>query len=264
MKGIDISHYNGSIDFKSVKNDGVELVYIKATEGATYKDVNLLNNYNGAINEELKIGFYHFLVGTSAPETQAENFYNNIKDKQNYLKPCLDVEVNNFDVMEYTLRFIEKFELLSSLPLCLYTGGYFANDNLDSRLAKYPLWIAHYGVDTPMQTTVWGESYVGHQYTESGRVNGISGNVDLNNFFDGILINETKAYIVTNYLPYGYKGNRSFQGVYIEYVLSYFDEVRCYIRGNSKGVWIETQMLAMSKCLERKNKLGSWLYSIES
>ena len=264
MKGIDISHYNGSIDFKSVKNDGVELVYIKATEGATYKDVNLLTNYNGAINESLKIGFYHFLVGTSVPETQAENFYNNIKDKQNYLKPCLDVEVNNFDVMEYTLRFIEKFEVLSNLPLCIYTGGYFANDNLDSRLAKYPLWIAHYGVETPMQTTVWGESYVGHQYTESGRVNGISGNVDLNNFFDGILISETKGYIVTNYLPNGYKGNRSFQGVDIEYVLSYFDEVRCYIRGNSKGVWIETQMLPMSKCLELKNKLGSWFYSIES
>jgi GH25 family lysozyme M1 (1,4-beta-N-acetylmuramidase) len=264
MKGIDISHYNGSIDFKSVKNDGVELVYIKATEGTTYKDVNLLTNYNGAINEGLKIGFYHFLVGTSIPETQAENFYNNIKDKQNYLKPCLDVEVNNFDVMEYTLRFIGKFEVLSNLPLCIYTGGYFANDNLDSRLAKYPLWIAHYGVETPMQTNVRGESYVGHQYTESGRVNGISGNVDLNNFFDEILISETKGYIVTNYLPNGYKGNRSFQGVDIEYVLSYFDEVRCYIRGNSKGVWIETQMLPMSKCLELKNKLGSWFYSIES
>ena len=115
-----------------------------------------------------------------------------------------------------------------------------------------------------MQTTVWGESCVGHRYTESGRVNGISGNVDLNNLFDGILISKTKGYIVTNYLPNGYKGNRNFQGVDIECVLSYFDEVRCYIRGNSKGVWIETQMLPMSKCLEIKNKLGSWFYSIEN
>ena len=228
MKGIDISNHNGSIDFKAVKNEGMELVYIKATEGTTYKDPYLSANYNGAINESLKIGFYHFLVGTSVPETQAENFYNNIKDKQNYLKPCLDVEVNNFDVMEYTLRFIEKFEVLSNLPLCIYTGGYFANDNLDSRLAKYPLWIAHYGVEAPMETNVWEKTYVGHQYSESGSVKGINGNVDL------------------------------------EYVLSYFDEVKCYVRGNAKGVWIETQMLPMSKCLELKNKLGSWFYSIEN
>ena len=92
MKGIDVSNHNGNIDFKAVKSDGIDLVYIKATEGTTYIDAYLSANYNGALNAGLKIGFYHFLVGTSAPETQAENFYNNIKDKQNDLKPCLDVE----------------------------------------------------------------------------------------------------------------------------------------------------------------------------
>lgn len=264
MKGIDISNHNGSIDFRAVKNDGIELVYIKATEGTTYTDVKLLANYNGALNAGLKIGFYHFLVGTSVPETQAENFYINIKDKQSSLKPCLDVEINNFDVINYTLRFIKKFEELNELPLCIYTGGYFANDNLDSRIAKYPLWIAHYGVETPMKTKVWGKDYVGHQYTDSGSVNGISGKVDLNNFFDGIFISEKKGYVVTNYLPNGYKGNRSFEGIDLEYVLSYFSGVRCYVRANSKGVWIETQMLPMSKCLELKDKLGSWFYSIKN
>ncbi len=144
MKGIDISNHNGSIDFKAVKNNGIDLVYIKATEGTTDTDVNLSDNYTGALNAGFKIGFYHFLVGTSIPETQAENFYNSIKDKQNHLKPSLDVEKNNFDVMDYTLRFIKKFEALSNLPLCIYTGGYFANDNLDSRLAKYPLWIGKF------------------------------------------------------------------------------------------------------------------------
>jgi len=264
MKGIDISNHNGAIDFNAVKGEGVELVYIKATEGTTYTDINLSDNYNGVINAKLKTGFYHFLVGTSVPETQAENFYNNIKDKQNDLKPCLDVEKNNFDVMDYTLRFINKFEALSDLPLCIYTGGYFANDNLDSRLAKYSLWIAHYGVEIPMKTNIWGESYVGHQYTDKGSIKGISGNVDLNNFFDEILVSAKDGYVVTNYLPNGYKGSRNFDGVDLEYVLSYFDGIRCYVRSNAKGVWIETQRLPMSKCLELKNKLGSWFYSIES
>lgn len=264
MKGIDISNHNGNIDFNAVKSDGIELVYIKATEGTTYVDAYLSTNYNGAKNAGLKIGFYHFLVGTSTPETQAENFYNNIKGKQNDLRPSLDIEVNKFDVMDYALRFIGKFEALSNLPLCIYTGGDFANNNLDSRLAKYPLWIAHYGVETPMVTDVWGSAYVGHQYTDSGSVNGISGNLDLNNFLNGIWVSEPKAYVVTNYLPNGYRGHGSFEGVDLEYVLSYFDGVRCYVRGNSKGVWIETQLLPISKCLDLKNILGSWFYSIES
>lgn len=157
MRGIDISHHNGSINFESVKNEEIELVYIKATEGTTYIDDNILTNYNGAFKAGLKTGFYHFLVGTSAPETQAEHFYNNIKNKQNDLKPCLDVELNNFNVMDYTLRFIKKIEEMCELQLCIYTGGYFANDNLDSRLDKYSLWIAHYGVETPMETKIWGK-----------------------------------------------------------------------------------------------------------
>lgn len=263
MKGIDISHHNGNINFELVKSDGFELIYIKATEGTTHRDSNLQVNYEGALNSNFKIGFYHFLVGTSDPETQAENFYNSIEDKQNDLKPCLDVEKNNFDVMDYTLRFINRFEQLSNLPLCIYTGGHFANNNLDSRLEEYPLWIAHYGVETPMKTNVWGEFYVGHQYTESGQVTGIEGNVDLNNFFDEIFISE-RGYVVTNYLPNLYKGNRSLEGIDLEYILSYLDGVRCYVRGNSKGVWVETEMLPMSKCFELKSKLGHWFHSINS
>lgn len=75
---------------------------------------------------------------------------------------------------------------------------------------------------------------------------------------------EEKAtgYVVTNYLPNGYRGDGSFTGVDLEYVLSYFKEIRCYVKSDSKGVWIETQVLPYSKCLELKETLGSWFYSI--
>ncbi|ACD21988.1 MULTISPECIES: GH25 family lysozyme [Clostridium] len=263
MKGIDISNHNGIINFTSVKSSGINLVYIKATEGTTYQDSMLNQYYNGANSEGLKTGFYHFLVGTSAPESQAQNFYDNIKEKTNDLKPCLDIEKNGFDVMDFALRFIKKFESLSNLPLCIYSYPYFINDNLDSRLAKYPLWVANYGVQTPISNDVWGDSYVGHQYSETGNVNGINGNVDLNTFYDGILVNKVdKAYVVTQYLPNGYNGDGSFQGVDLNYVLSYMPGIRCYALGDSKGVWIETQMLTMEKCLELKQTLGSWFYDI--
>lgn len=69
--------------------------------------------------------------------------------------------------------------------------------------------------------------------------------------------------IITNYLPNGNKGDGSFEGVDLEYVLSYLKDIKCYARGNSKGMWIETQTLPIAKCNELKKSLGSWFYSIQ-
>ena len=71
---------------------------------------------------------------------------------------------------------------------------------------------------------------------------------------------DSKGYIVTNYLP---SDSAGYDGVNINTVLEYFKGVTCYMRGNSKGVWIETQYLPMNKCNELKNTLGSWLYEIK-
>lgn len=72
--------------------------------------------------------------------------------------------------------------------------------------------------------------------------------------------NKTTGYVITNYLPNAWEG---YTGVDINYVLSYFQGIKAYVRGNEKGIWIETQTLPMQTCLELKNTLGSWFYSIE-
>lgn len=72
--------------------------------------------------------------------------------------------------------------------------------------------------------------------------------------------NISKGYVVTNYLKGAYE---DYDGVDISYVLSYFQGVKCYVRGNNKGVWIETEYLPIDKCNELKKILGSWFYSIE-
>lgn len=186
FKGIDISHYNGNINFAKVKAAGIQVVYIKATEGTTYVDSYLSAHYNGAKSAGLKTGFYHFLVGTSSPETQARNFYNNIKDKQSDLKPILDVEISNFNVMDYTLRFIAEFKKLSNMEIGIYTYSSFI-PNLDSRLASYSLWEANYYKSTENlpANNIWA-SRAGHQYTDKGVVDGIYGGVDLNEFTEDI------------------------------------------------------------------------------
>ena len=199
MKGIDVSNHNGKINWSKVKSDGVELVYIKATEGTTYQDLWLENHYQGAKSVGLFTGFYHFLVGTSQPESQALNFYNTIKEKKSDLLPCLDIEVSGFDVGDYALRFLKKFKELSGMNMVIYTGAYFSRDNLPMEIKQnYPLWLAHYGVEpwkSNLVTLAGFTTLVGHQYTEKGKVNGISTDVDMNVFNESIFLNKVDTSI---------------------------------------------------------------------
>ncbi len=84
-----------------------------------------------------------------------------------------------------------------------------------------------------------------------------------NSIDSNILIGPTidaKRYVVTNYLL---PDSANYDGVNINNVLEYFKGVTCYVRGNNKGIWIETQYLPLSKCQELKNTLGSWFYEIK-
>ena len=259
MKGIDISNHNESINWPRVKSSGIECVYIKATEGTTYVDSYLTNHYNGAKGAGVLTGFYHFLVGSSEPETQAENFYNNIKDKENNLLPCLDLEFSKNepdDFMDYALRFIQRFKALSGMDICIYACPSFIEEELDNRLAKYLLWCAHYGVDSPGFTKVWGSSYAGHQYTEEGSVPGVSGNVDMNNFNEGILtgskIGQATATSSNIYIPLQEELNKqgftdkngnalAVDGVPGELTLSACPTVRKGAKGNITR-WIQEEL----------------------
>lgn len=68
---------------------------------------------------------------------------------------------------------------------------------------------------------------------------------------------ENKCYVVTDYLPKDRDGYLD-----INYVLSYFDGIKCYFKSDGKGMWIETQYISESKANELKSKLGSWFYAI--
>ncbi|MBN1039008.1 N-acetylmuramoyl-L-alanine amidase [Clostridium botulinum] len=87
-------------------------------------------------------------------------------------------------------------------------------------------------------------------------------NFPLDNF-KNLKESKTIGYVVTNYFKNGYHENEEFEGIDLEYVLSYFKGIRCYMRHDSKGQWIETQTLPYSKCLKLKETLGSWFYKIK-
>ncbi|GAA0856890.1 hypothetical protein GCM10008916_08320 [Clostridium nitritogenes] len=191
LKGIDISVHNGEINWREIKNSDVKVVIIKATEGVDFVDKMLENHYKGANSIGLSVGFYHFMSEKTSPLQQARDFWNAIKDKKFNVLPCLDIEVNEYkrsrtQISDRCIEFLEEFKRISGYDCMIYTGGFFGRDLLDDRVKKYPGWIAHYGVNKPMQT---GFKVVGHQYTEDGKTTGVKGDVDLNNFYDGIFIN---------------------------------------------------------------------------
>ena len=198
MKGIDISNNNGNINFNGVKNSGVECVYIKATEGTTFQDSYKSAFYGGAKTIGAKVGFYHFLVGTSAPETQAENFYKEIISYQNDLVPMLDVEVNFPGLNDYIARFIGRFNQLTSMEIGIYTYTSFLNEYIDvERFKTLKLWEANYN-NSPWNLPSNGfTNRIGHQYTEKGYINGVNGVCDVNEFNEGVL-NGNKQVAINN------------------------------------------------------------------
>lgn len=198
MKGIDISNNNGSINFNGVKNSGVECVYIKATEGTTFQDSYKSAFYGGAKTIGVKVGFYHFLVGTSTPETQAENFFNQIKDYENDLVPMLDVEVNFNNLNDYIARFIARFNQLTDMEIGIYTYTSFLNEYIDvTRFKDFKLWEANYNNNPWNLPSNDFVNRIGHQYTEKGTIQGVNGVCDVNEFNEGVF-NGNKQVVANN------------------------------------------------------------------
>ena len=197
MNGIDISMYQKNVDFNKVKSSGVTFVYIKATEGVDYIDPVYREHLEKIKNTGLNYGMYHFMSERTDPKKQAQDFYSSIKGTGFNLIPVLDIESNTMGRSKaaVTLRcieFLEEFKRLSGIDCIVYTYTSFANSYIDNRLSKYKCWIANYnGGATVSANSVWN-SYVGHQYSDKGSINGISGNVDINNFTDSILLNKNK------------------------------------------------------------------------
>lgn len=184
VKVIDVSHHQGVIDWEKVKADGVLGVFIKASEGLTLVDDRFTANVSGAAAAGLKVGFFHYShPELNDPKAEAAHFANVVKGVKADFPHTLDVEgeagqlsVNK--LTQWCVDWLKEVELLTMHPTMLYTGAYFARDNLTQPLGQWPLWIAHYGATEPLNNDTWSEWAV-FQYSDHGKVNGISGDVDL-------------------------------------------------------------------------------------
>ena len=194
--GIDVSEWQGNIDFGEVARAGIEVVYIRASEGRGYVDPYFRENYEKAKANGLRTGFYHFLTATNVAEAkeEAEFFVSNIKGLEPDCRLAMDFEVfNGLDVSainEISRVFLETVEKLSGKECVIYSDVYNARTVFSKELADdYPIWVADYFVEEPESNGKW-KFWVGFQYSDRGRINGIDGNVDRDYFTNGVFLND--------------------------------------------------------------------------
>ena len=197
-QGIDVSNWQGYIDYEQVRNSGIEVVYIKASQGTNIKDAYFDINYENAKANGLQVGFYHFLTATNTEEAEAEaNFFVSvISGKTPDCKLVLDYEtfggVGREEINNIARAFMERVESLTNKEIIMYSDLSNAQNTFDKSLAEdYGLWIAYYGNYNNLANfeTSW-EEYIGVQYTDRGNVNGINGNVDRDLYTEEIFLDE--------------------------------------------------------------------------
>lgn len=198
-EGIDVSDWQGYVDYNAVRNAGIDVVYIKASQGENIVDSYFRINYNDAKENGLKVGFYHFLTARSEEEAirQADFFASVISNTSPDCKLAMDFEVfgdlNFAEINNISRAFLERVREVTGRDVIIYSDASNARNVFGEELAEeYSLWIAEYGVEFPSQTN-W-EYWEGFQYTSTGIVSGIRGYVDRNKFTEQIFLND-KTYI---------------------------------------------------------------------
>lgn len=196
---IDVSHHQGKIDWAKVAKDpqGIEGAILKATEGATTVSNKFAINIGGCVRNGLKWGAYHFSTWNNENEVldatqEANHFLDTVQSQESiYGKPTLplvlDIESNNpipytkQEMVDYVSAFLKVIKD-AGYDVAIYASPGFLNSYLPTNhpFADIKLWVADYtGSINPVPG--WKKIWL-HQYTESGKVQGINGNVDMNRF----------------------------------------------------------------------------------
>ncbi len=192
--GIDVSKHQGVINWDVVKKDPkIQYVYIKATEGSDLVDERYKQNLHNARKAGFKVGSYHYLTNKSSVVNQFKNFASTAIREEQDLLPVIDVEVRKQwtaqqlrDSLKVFAKMVEDY--YGCKPI-IYTYESFFRNNLGKAFADYPIFIAKYS-RTEDQPNINGVKWILWQYSESGRVNGITGRVDLSRFNKGHSLND--------------------------------------------------------------------------
>jgi lysozyme len=185
VQGIDVSHYQGTINWASVKNSGKAFAICKATEGTTFTDSKFATNWAGMKSAGLIRGAYHFGRPGTDPVVQANKFCDVVRPTSGDLQMVLDIETTDGksprQVRSWIVAFLNRIQARTGRPGIIYTGFYFWRDSAgNGSNLNCPLWLAAYTSSPTNYVPAAWSTWSFWQYTSSGSVPGISGNVDRN------------------------------------------------------------------------------------
>lgn len=197
IKCIDVSEWQGNIDFKKVKSDGIDYVILRAGFGrsASQKDAEFENYYKNAKSSGMGVGvyWYSYAVDVEDAKKEAEACIEVLKGKELELPVFYDMEESfQTELGKSTLTKMSK-AFMAEVLKAGYRAGVYANANwfqnyldYDSLFGTYYIWLAQYNDTAQFECDMW-------QYTSSGKVSGVSGNVDMNVIYSTKLVKETKV-----------------------------------------------------------------------
>jgi lysozyme len=187
LPGVDVSHYQGTINWASVRTAGIMFAYAKATEGITYTDPLFATNWSAMKAAGVVRGAYLYFHSNDDPIAEADHFLSVVGSIQaGDLPPMLDVEVTDSQtpaVIAATLNTCAaRLQAVTGRVPVIYTSPSFWTGSVGSTgFSGLPLWIANWGVTCPSMPVGW-TNWAIWQYSDAGTVNGITGAVDLDEF----------------------------------------------------------------------------------
>lgn len=191
VQGIDVSRHQGAIDWNETRRGGTRFVFMKATEGKDHVDPNFEANWRGARDAGIPRAAYHFMTWCSTAAEQAAWFRQIVPNDPDALPPVLDLEWNNHsscknrfdrtDVLEKVRVMLAAMEAHTGKLPIIYTDMTFHRDILEGEYFDNPFWLRSVAAEPHERYD--RRAFTFWQYTQTGRVPGVRGDVDRNVFY---------------------------------------------------------------------------------
>ena len=193
VHGVDVSRWQGEIDWPKLRTQGANFAYIKATDGGDHLDPKFMDNWHAAEAAGIRRGAYHFFYWCRTASSQADWFIRNVPKVKGALPPVLDVEWNHGSsckkrpsrdvVLEKMRVFMDRLERHYGQKPIIYTSPDFYEDNLQGAFNDHAFWLR--AVAEHPSKVYPGRDWLFWQYSGSGLSHGVDGRVDLNAFHGG-------------------------------------------------------------------------------